>query len=83
MKKFVSVLLALAMTLALSVSALAAGNGTITVDNPKANETYTAYKIFDVSYNADKTAYSYTIKSDSAWFATVKAFADIAANGLP
>lgn len=82
MKKFVSVLLALAMTLALSVSALAAGNGTITVDNPKANETYTAYKIFDVSYNADKTAYSYTIKSDSAWFATVKSFADIAANGL-
>lgn len=70
------------MTLALSVSALAAGNGTITVDNPKANETYTAYKIFDVSYNADKTAYSYTIKSDSEWFATVKAFADVADNGL-
>lgn len=63
------------MTLALSVSALAAGNGTITVDNPKANETYTAYKIFDVSYNADRSAYSYTINTSNKWFATVQAYA--------
>ncbi len=82
MKKFVSVLLALAMTLALSVTALAAGDtGTITVDNPKADATYTAYKIFDVSYNADKSAYSYTIQDNSAWFETVKDYAT-ETNGL-
>lgn len=82
MKKIISVLLALVMTLALSVSALAAGEtGTITVDNPKADATYTAYKIFDVSYNADKSAYSYTIQSDSEWFATVNTYAT-EANGL-
>lgn len=67
------------MTLALSVSALAAGS--ITVDNPKGNETYTAYKIFDVSYNADKSAYSYTINASNEWFATVQAYAT-EANGL-
>lgn len=82
MKKIISVLLALVMTLALSVTALAAGEtGTITVDNPKAGGTYTAYKIFDVSYNADKSAYSYTIQSDSEWFATVNTYAT-ETNGL-
>lgn len=81
MKKIISVLLALVMTLALSVSALAAGEGSITVDNPKAGETYTAYKIFDVSYNADKPAYSYTIQGNSAWFETVKNYAT-ETNGL-
>lgn len=81
MKKIISVLLALVMTLALSVSALAAGEGSITVDNPKAGETYTAYKIFDVSYNADKSAYSYTIQGNSAWFETVKNYAT-ETNGL-
>ena len=81
MKKIISVLLALVMTLALSVSALAAGEGSITVDNPKARETYTAYKIFDVSYDADKSAYSYTIQGDSEWFATVNTYAT-ETNGL-
>ncbi|MCD7810935.1 MAG: isopeptide-forming domain-containing fimbrial protein [Ruminococcus sp.] len=28
------------------------------------NETYTAYRIFDVSYDTDKTAYTYTIPED-------------------
>ena len=66
MKKFVSVLLALAMTLALSVSALAAGeNNTITVKNAQANETYKIYKMLDLSVNEDKTAYTYTV--NAAW----------------
>lgn len=71
-KKLAGVLLALTMVLALSVNALAAGeNGSITVDNPVKDQTYTAYKIFDVKYNSDKTAYSYTISGDSEWFDVV------------
>ena len=47
MKKLASLLLALVMTLALSVSALAAGSNTITVKNAQANETYKIYKMLD------------------------------------
>lgn len=72
-RKFASLLLALVMVLSLSVAAFAADDetGTITVDNPMAGEEYTAYKIFDVVYNEDKTAYSYTISGDSEWFPVV------------
>ena len=82
LKKIASLVLALAMALALAVPAFAADNGTITVDNPIAGQTYTAYKIFDVVYNEGKTAYSYTIDSNSEWFATVKAYAETEGSGL-
>lgn len=65
MKKIISVLLALVMTLALSVTALAAGENSITVTNAQANETYKIYKMLDLSVNADKTAYTYTV--NAAW----------------
>ena len=81
-KRIASLLLALVMVLAVTTTAFAAGDGAITVDNPKAGTTYTAYKIFDVTYNEGKTAYSYTIDSISEWLDTVKAFADTADNGL-
>ena len=64
MKKLASLLLALVMTLALSVSALAAGSNTITVKNAQANETYKIYKMLDLSVNDDKTAYTYTVNAD-------------------
>lgn len=72
-RKLLGLLLALVMVLSLAVTAFAAGDGTITVDNPIAGQTYTAYKIFDVTYNEGKTAYSYTIDSDAAdsWFQDV------------
>lgn len=74
-KKFVSFLLTLVMALALAATAFAAGEtGSITIDNPVENATYTAYKIFDVSYNTDKSAYSYTIAGDSDWFSVVNGF---------
>ena len=46
--RIASLLLALVMVFGLSVTAFAAETGTITVDNPIAAQTYTAYKIFDV-----------------------------------
>lgn len=80
MRKLFTVLLALAMTLALAVSAFAADTGSITITNPQGDHTYTAYKIFDVTYSGDN--YSYTISDTDAAFSTVKAYADVAANGL-
>lgn len=73
-RKLLGLLLALVMVFSLAVTAFAVNEtGTITVDNPKEGETYTAYKIFDVTYNEGKTAYSYTIDSDAAdsWFQDV------------
>lgn len=83
-KKLASFLLVLVMAFAMTMTtAFAEGEtGTITVDNPIASQTYTAYKIFDVTYNTDKSAYSYTIDSTNEWFATVKAYAETEGSGL-
>lgn len=85
-KKFASVLLTLVMVLTMTAAAFAAdGTGTITVESPVKDKTYTAYKIFDVSYSDSKDAYSYTIDSKNAWFSTVQAYAtktDTTDNGL-
>ena len=67
----------LALTVTLTVTAFAAGGGSITVENPKEGETYTAYRIFAVKYNEDKTAYSYTIAADSQWLAVVQGYAGV------
>lgn len=81
MRKLFRVLLALAMTLALAVPAFATETtGSITITNPQGDHTYTAYKIFDVTYSGDN--YSYTISDTDTAFNTVKAYADVAANGL-
>ncbi len=70
MKKFVSVLLALALTLALSVSALAAGEtGSITIDNAVKDQTYTIYRIFDLNdHNTDYSAINYKVSTKWAGF---------------
>lgn len=82
MRKLFTVLLALAMTLTLAVPAFAAETGSITIINPQGDHTYTAYKIFDVTYTADGKNYSYTISNTDVAFSTVKAYADVSANGL-
>lgn len=92
-RKLASLLLALVMAFALATTAFATEpegttttptTGSITVDNPVADRTYTAYKIFDVVYdtNGANGHYSYTIKGTSEWFETVKAYADGANSGL-
>lgn len=80
MRKLFTVLLALAMTLALAVSAFAAETGSITITNPQGDHAYTAYKIFDVTYSG--VNHSYTISDTDAAFSAVKAYADVPANGL-
>lgn len=77
-KKLVSLVLAMMMTMAMSLTAFAAEKtGTITVTNPMANEEYTAYKIFDVVYSNTKDAYAYSIQDDSEWFAVIQGYGKI------
>lgn len=78
-RKLASLLLALVMVFALATTAFATETGTtttgtITVANPVEGQTYTAYKIFDVVYDAAKKHYSYTIDNTSEWFGTVSAY---------
>ena len=82
-RKLASLLLALVMVFALAVTAFAddANPGKITVDNPVANQNYTAYKIFDVVYDT-AGHYSYTIDSSSEWYNTVSTYAGNTAHGL-
>lgn len=70
-KKLLALLLALVMTLALSVTAFAAGNGSITIENATPGKEYKLYKVFDASYGASNTA-SYTIDESSPWYKLVK-----------
>ena len=63
-KKLFSVLLTLVMALALAVPAFAAGTNSITVNNAKAGENYSIYKMLDLSVNEANTAYSYTVNSN-------------------
>ena len=72
--RIAALLLALAVTMSLATAVFAAGSDSITVENPGNGETYTAYKIFDVIYKDDKTAYSYTIAANSAWLTAVQSY---------
>lgn len=67
-KKFASLLLALVMVFAMSITAFAAGTNTITVKNAVSGQKYELYKILDLSVNENKTAYSYTVNSKWADF---------------
>ena len=89
-RKLASLLLALVMVFALATTAFAAeaegatptpATGTITVANPVKDQTYTAYKIFDVVYD-NQDHYSYTIDSSNPWYDTVAAYAATEGNGL-
>lgn len=74
-KKLAILFATLTMVLCCTTTAFAAGTGSITVENAKDTETYTAYKIFDVVYSGDK--YAYTIDSaNNKWFREVKTYAE-------
>lgn len=48
LKKFAGLLLAVTMILAYSVTAFAAGNGSITITNAVPGQVYTIYRILDL-----------------------------------
>ena len=73
MKKFLSIIMVLAMVLSLSITAFAAENeGSITITNATIDETYELYKIFDASIskdaNGETNAVSYSIETDNQFF---------------
>ena len=74
-KKLAILFATLTMVLCCTTTAFAAGAGTITVENAKESETYTAYKIFDVVYSTTGDKYAYTIDSTNEWFADVQTYA--------
>ena len=74
-KKLAILFATLTMVLCCTTTAFAAGTGSITVENAKESETYTAYKIFDVVYSASKDKYAYTIDSTNEWFSDVQTYA--------
>lgn len=66
MKKIFSLLMVVAMLLAMSTTAFAAGTGSITVENAVVGETYTIYRLLELeSYNPTTGAYAY--KANAAW----------------
>lgn len=81
-KKLVAFMLTLAMILSMGAVVFAqTETGSFTVTNPQTDITYNISKIFDVTYDEAKESYSYTIDPNSAWYATVAAYATTA-NGL-
>ena len=71
MKRVTSILLALALLLALAGTAVAEDKGSITIDNAIVGKTYTIYRIFDLnSHNTDYSAINYTVSEKwTAFFA--------------
>ena len=65
-RKLASLLLALVMVFALATTAFAqevtgtGGNGSITISNAAKGETYTIYKLFNATVNADGSSIAYT-----------------------
>ncbi len=94
--RILAVLMVLALVVSLgSITAFAEGeNHSITITNGVEGETYTAYKVFDVtiaegaSAGTSGTGFAYSITTGSEWWATVTNNADvngtveITANGL-
>ena len=77
-KKLASLLLALVMLLALGTTAFAAENndGSITITNATVGKSYSAYKVFDLTYDENdttKVAYTYTpTGADDAFLTALK-----------
>lgn len=93
-RRLLAAILAGMLAVMMSMTAFATGTtpgtstadtkGSITITNPQKGVTYSAYKIFDVTYATvdAKTSYSYTIAGDSAWYSVVNTYAGVAANKL-
>ncbi|MFR0985846.1 MAG: SpaA isopeptide-forming pilin-related protein [Frisingicoccus sp.] len=78
-KKIASLILALALVLAMNVTAFAEDTTySITVKNAQAKETYRIYKILDLEVNEDRTAYSYILNTEWSEFFTSGAGKDYA-----
>ena len=87
-KKMMAFALAMVMVLAMALPAMAADttgaptSGSITVNSPIVGATYKIYKVFDMTTNATVDAFSYTIDTNSPFYAAVSTYAADKTNGL-
>ena len=78
-KKIMALVIAAVMCITMAIPAMAAESDyKITVTNTNNSisidgQVYSAYKLFDLSYNDDKTAYSYTISTSNYFYSTAGA----------
>ncbi|WP_289108312.1 SpaH/EbpB family LPXTG-anchored major pilin [uncultured Dubosiella sp.] len=88
LKKLLSIFAAFMMVVGLTAANVKAAdgdtpsNGSITIENPREGQTYTAYKIFSTTYTSDKSSYAYTISSDDAWYNDVQEYSAKENSGL-
>ena len=73
MKKYLSIILTLALILSLGITGMATGGtGSIEITNATIGDTYSLYKIFDATYSTDAggntDAVSYSITADNQFF---------------
>ena len=89
MKKIKKILaLVVAMVMVLGTMAMPAmaeetsGDGSITIKSPVMGATYNAYKVFDIILSEDGTGVSYTIDTESPFYAAAVEYAKTEDNGL-
>ena len=69
-KKVFALMLAFAMVLAMSATVFAAADNSIDVTNTVEDETYSIYKMMDLSVNSELSAYRYTVTDEWQGFFT-------------
>ena len=69
-KKVFALMLAFAMVLAMSATVFAAADNSIDVTNTVEDETYSIYKMMDLSVNSELSAYRYTVTDEWQEFFT-------------
>lgn len=86
MKRSIPIFVAFLLAMCFSASAFAAADYSITVKNAKADETYSAYQLFDLEVDNPENPTAYSYKVNSAWQgftddAAFKAAFDVDAQG--
>ena len=59
-RKILSVIFMAALIMVMCTTVFAAGTGSITITNATTGQSYSAYKVFDLTYVGDNVAYTYT-----------------------
>ena len=65
MKKLLSFLMAALLLVGVCTAAVAENDGTLTIQNATAGQTYAIYKVFDATYSGTNISYTYTKTGES------------------
>ena len=65
MKKLLSFLMAALLLVGVCTAAVAENEGSITIQNATAGQTYAIYKVFDATYSGTNISYTYTKTGES------------------